>query len=117
MKFEPPRKVFRKYFSATPIFQHASIEEVAFIAKTWPKATIVPIILKSKVTRSESEKLGLLLAQKLPENTLVLASVDFSHYLPELAADFHDETSEEVILAKAGIPFPQWGGEGRMGGT
>ncbi len=79
------------------IREHSISAEVAFVAKTWPKAMIVPIILKSKVTKGESEKLGSLLAQTLPENALVLASVDFSHYLPEIAADFHDQTSESAI--------------------
>lgn len=77
--------------------EHSISAEVAFIKKTWPHATIVPIILKSDVTQEQATELGKLLATKLTNDALVLASVDFSHYLPELAADFHDQTSEAAI--------------------
>jgi poly-gamma-glutamate synthesis protein (capsule biosynthesis protein) len=33
----------------------------------------------------------------LPKNSVVLASVDFSHYLPESVASFHDELSRNVL--------------------
>ncbi|MEI8229931.1 MAG: AmmeMemoRadiSam system protein B [Candidatus Peregrinibacteria bacterium] len=79
------------------IREHSISAEVAFIARTWPKATIVPIILKMNVTQEESEKLGSLLSTILPQDALVLASVDFSHYQPEIVADFHDQTSLAAI--------------------
>ena len=34
----------------------------------------------------------------LPDDALVLASVDFSHYVPEIVADFHDHTSLTTLL-------------------
>lgn len=79
------------------IREHSISAEVAFIKKTWPDATIIPIILKSSVTQNQSEELGKLLVETVPHDALVLASVDFSHYLPEIVADFHDETSEAAI--------------------
>lgn len=103
VKIDPKiQQVLRKSsliaFDREPFVREHSISaEVAFIAKTWPNATIVPIILKSSVTQAQSEELGKLLADKLPKNSLVLASVDFSHYLPELVADFHDQMSEAAI--------------------
>ncbi len=80
------------------IEEHSISAEVAFIKKTFPNATLVPLILKARVSRKSAENLGHVLSEVLPSDALVLASVDFSHYLPEPVADFHDQTSRAALL-------------------
>ncbi len=72
---------------------------VPFIKKTWPNTTLVPIILKSTARhadldalRNEIYRLGYGGAK-----TLIITSVDFSHYLPQPVANFHDELSGNVL--------------------
>ena len=77
--------------------EHSISSEVAFIKKTFPQTKIVPLILKSYTKEEDAEYLGQLLSKILPQNSLVLASVDFSHYQPEVVADFHDKTSFSTI--------------------
>ncbi len=78
--------------------EHSISAEVAFIKRTFPDAKLVPIILKVRVSRERAENLGKTLAEILPSDALVLASVDFSHYLSENVADFHDQTSLHALL-------------------
>jgi len=71
---------------------------VPFVKKNFPNADFVPIILSVKTQPEKVEELSDFLAKNFdPENTLVLASVDFSHYQPTAVADWHDEKSQTVI--------------------
>ncbi len=76
--------------------EHSISTLVPFVKKTWPNAKIVPIILKNNTDESRIDELVKLLADS-KEKILVLASVDFSHYLPKNVADFHDELSLNVL--------------------
>lgn len=78
--------------------EHSISGLVPFIKKSFPKATIVPIILKYNTDEQDLEYLANILATTIDlENTLVLASVDFSHFQTTLVSDFHDELSQNVI--------------------
>jgi poly-gamma-glutamate synthesis protein (capsule biosynthesis protein) len=78
--------------------EHSISGLVSFIKNSWPKAKFVPIILKTKTSEVQLEDLSKLLLENTDlEKTLVLASVDFSHYQPILVADFHDQKSNKVI--------------------
>lgn len=71
---------------------------VAFIKKSLPHAKIVPIILKIGLTQSELEVFSAKLNSDIDsEKTLVLASVDFSHYQPAAVADFHDLRTNNLL--------------------
>ncbi len=77
--------------------EHSIGAIVPFIKKTWPNTKIIPIIVKDKTSHAEIDTLLATLNQSLPSDAVVLASVDFSHYLPEPVANFHDEISENVL--------------------
>ena len=62
-----------------------------------PEAKVVPIIIKDKIKEEEINNFAKKLKETLPGNTLVVGSLDFSHYLPSNAADFHDAKSLAVI--------------------
>jgi len=77
--------------------EHSISSEVAFIKKHFPKTKIVPIILKLDTNIQEVESLAIKLDKILGKKSLVFASVDFSHYQPEIVADLHDENSLNTI--------------------
>ncbi|MFH1668064.1 MAG: AmmeMemoRadiSam system protein B [Candidatus Komeilibacteria bacterium] len=78
--------------------EHSITGLVPFIKKSLPSAKIVPIILKVNTSNSELEELLTSLSNTIdPAKTLVLASIDFSHYQRALAADFHDAKSINTI--------------------
>lgn len=68
-----------------------------FIKQTWGKTKFVPLIVKNSAKPEQLRNLTDALVKLLPKNSLVLASVDFSHYLPKEVADFHDELSINVL--------------------
>lgn len=87
------------FASASPAIigeEHSISALVPFVKKTWPKATVVPLIIKNSTANNRLDELVEFLA-KSKGKVLFLASVDFSHYLPKSAADFHDELSLNVL--------------------
>ncbi len=77
--------------------EHGISNVVAFIKKVFPSAKFVPLIVKDTFPFQSADVFADKLDKFLPQNSLVIASLDFSHYLPGLAADFHDEKSIAVL--------------------
>lgn len=75
--------------------EHGIYNIVPFIKKYFPKAKIVPLILKSNLSDDQVD----LLAKKIAElsNILVVFSFDFSHYQTKAVADKHDEETINTI--------------------
>ena len=70
---------------------------VPFVKKSWPKAEFVPIILSSKVEKEKLDQLLQFIQENQSKKSLVLASVDFSHYQSPEGAEEEDLISNEVI--------------------
>ena len=77
--------------------EHSIGSLVPFIKKSFPDAKIVPITLKGRNLESNLDKLVEDLADWVGPNDFVLGSIDFSHYMNNYVADFHDELSQTVI--------------------
>jgi hypothetical protein len=76
--------------------EHSISAEVAYLKKTFPRAKLVPIIIKRGISRAELDNLVRRL-ESLPDKSLVLASVDFSHHQTSVIAQEHDQISIETI--------------------
>jgi AmmeMemoRadiSam system protein B len=71
--------------------EHSNSALIPFIKYYFPDARINTIALPTTLTIKESTDFGNLLAETLDsENTLLLASIDFSHYLSFREASLHD---------------------------
>lgn len=77
--------------------EHAIFAHSPFIKHYFPEAKIVPVLFKWDTPISELKKMSTFLDDNLPPDALVLASVDFSHYVVDGAALFHDEASNATI--------------------
>lgn len=78
--------------------EHSISGLVPFIKNSLPEAKILPIILKLNTPQKDLDYLADYLANNTSKKkTLVLASVDFSHYQPLSVANFHDQTSQAVM--------------------
>ena len=64
----------------------------------FPKAEIVPIVIRSSATADQAAALGLLLAQLINSETVMVASVDFSHYFGEDQARALDQESASRLI-------------------
>ncbi len=78
--------------------EHGIENLLPFIQKSFPQAQVLPLMIKSGYSSSQVKKL----AQGLEEldqdgQTLLILSADFSHYLDQNWARFHDQKSLEVI--------------------
>jgi len=70
--------------------EHGISGIVAFIKESLPNAKVVPIIFRNRIKLDQVLKLADGYHQLLPKNALIVGSFDFSHYLTDRAASFHD---------------------------
>ncbi len=89
----PPLHVDEKPFER----EHGIYNLLPFIKKTFPNAFIVPIIIKSFVGDSMAEDLAKILSKHLPNDALIIASLDFSHEVTRERAVEQDAISQEIL--------------------
>lgn len=78
--------------------EHSVGAIVPFVRYYFPQATVVPIILNSKTQMSDIQDIGQWLNNNLDEQSLIIISTDFSHYLSEEMAEKNDKITEQLIL-------------------
>jgi hypothetical protein len=69
---------------------HGIYNQLNDIRKYFPHSKVVPIIIGDGVSRPVLDSLFNLISKNCLANCLLVASVDFSHYLPADLADIHD---------------------------
>ncbi|MFA6273385.1 MAG: AmmeMemoRadiSam system protein B [Candidatus Paceibacterota bacterium] len=77
--------------------EHSVGSQILVISKIFPGAKVTPIILRSNTTKNHAEALGKMLATLIDDETVLIASVDFSHYLPTDQAMPLDQISGGVV--------------------
>lgn len=74
-----------------PSFDDQTISALTpFLHNTFPHVHIVPVLLKRELTLADCQALARQISQ-IPGNNLVLASIDFSHYLTSSEAQVRDQ--------------------------
>lgn len=77
--------------------EHSIGSQILVISKIFPGAKVTPIILRSDTAKDHVGALGKILAKLMDDETVLIASVDFSHYLPTDQAMPLDQISGEVV--------------------
>lgn len=77
--------------------EHSMGNIMPFIRHTLPNTRVVPIILQGSIGLKETEKLMNVLEPALNRHTVLVASVDFSHYLPAREAAQKDAVTLGVM--------------------
>lgn len=76
---------------------HAVSAIMPFIKLYLPQTKVVPILLSGRMTQNESELLADSLSSITTKETVLVASVDFSHYLTSKQAQKKDEITIQTI--------------------
>lgn len=77
---------------------HGITNLIPFIQKYFPDSLIKPFIIPQDVSLEKAEQFAVSLDSQSSSSTIVIASVDFSHYLPASAAYFHDVKSVRTLI-------------------
>lgn len=75
--------------------EHGITGIIPFVKRSFPGARVVPIMVSDFASRESLDRLAA--ALPMSDDTLVVASFDFSHYLPQNVANYHDETARAVL--------------------
>lgn len=89
-------KTYIDYNNVAISLDHGIFNLLPIIKKYLPKTKILPILVPADLSRAEI--INLIDQLKAEPDLFVVASVDFSHYLPQNAADFHDVKSQRILL-------------------
>jgi len=84
--------------SSAIVYDHGITNLIPYIKKYFPESKFLPILIPIDITKEQIEHLVKTINIESPAQTIIIASVDFSHYLPPHAAGFHDEKSIRVLL-------------------
>ena len=84
--------------SSAIIAEHGITALLPYIKKYFPETNILPILIPAEITKEQVEQLVKTIDKNTLLDTIIVASVDFSHYLPPQAANFHDTKSIRVLL-------------------
>lgn len=77
--------------------EHSVAGIMPAIAYELPDARVVPIILSGGLGPAEAQRLGAELAARADEDTVIVAAVDFSHYLVSAEAQRRDRVTLEAL--------------------
>jgi len=77
--------------------EHSIFTLLPFVTYYFPEAKVTPIILTSTHDLRASKALAESISPLIDEDTLILASIDFSHYLPSTATYEKDKISKSAI--------------------
>ena len=86
------------FSDAAIAMDHGVMNLVPFVKKYFPKSEIVPFLIPPMINYSTLNEFTESLNNLTSKRTLVIASVDFSHYLPETVADLHDVMSIRTLI-------------------
>jgi len=84
--------------SSAIYYDHGIMNLLPFIEKYLTEANILPILIPEDISREQIEQLVRTIDKNTSSSTVMVASVDFSHYLPGNAAAFHDTKSIRTLL-------------------
>ncbi len=90
--------------------EHSIGAIVPFVAEAFPNVKIIPIIISSHAGDLDARKLADWL-RRLPADTLVIFSVDFSHYKTEAEADVYDQETASALMSRDNSKIEGWGNE------
>lgn len=76
---------------------HSITSLLPFVEIFFPQADFVPLLMKEPISQQNAKILAKFLAENLDDETLIVASIDFSHYLPKEIADAHDKESIKAL--------------------
>ena len=77
--------------------EHSIYSLMPFIRKSLPDAWVLPFIFRDDASSSTLDQFVAELSRILPDDAVIVASIDFSHYQTSPVADFHDELAKSVI--------------------
>jgi poly-gamma-glutamate synthesis protein (capsule biosynthesis protein) len=84
--------------SSAIVYDHGITNLIPYIKKYFPETRFLPILIPIDITKEQMEHLVKTIDKETSSQTIIIASVDFSHYLPPQAAGFHDKKSIRVLL-------------------
>lgn len=78
--------------------EHSIYNVIPYVDYYLPDAKIVSIILSGRVTKEQAESLGQYLANYLDDQTIIIGSIDFSHYLATPQAQVNDLVTGPALV-------------------
>jgi len=80
------------------LYDHGITNLIPFIEKYLPNTRVLPILIPADISKEQIEQLVMSIKNHALPYSIMIASVDFSHYLSAQVACFHDKKSIRTLL-------------------
>ena len=87
--------------------EHSIFNIMPFIAKSLPNTKVLSFMVGGGLNTQTLDKMAVDLKNILPDDAVIVASVDFSHYQTLASSNFHDEITIPVLKAFDFARYPQ----------
>jgi AmmeMemoRadiSam system protein B len=77
--------------------EHSIYGILPFVKKSLPDIQVLPFVFKGDIGEDKMNDFVNILLEVVPDDTVFVSSIDFSHYQTWNVANFHDEVSVDVI--------------------
>lgn len=104
---EPSSQIIKDLLTGSGVSQddkvlssdHSAAGLMPFIKYYLPQVKVVPILLSARTTQDDTKALAKRLSRFLDDSTVIIAAVDFSHYLSAEKAQKKDEETLKVLMS------------------
>ncbi len=83
---------------STVFLDHGVMNHFPYIKKYFPEVSLIPMVVSQNLTEDNAKSITEWIFDNLKSETIIIASVDFSHYLPKEIAAIHDIKSKRVLM-------------------
>lgn len=77
--------------------EHGITGVIPYVAHAFPNAKVVPIVIRDGTSNTITDGIAAELSKLDLKNTVIVGTIDMSHYLPKYIADAHDRLTVESI--------------------
>jgi AmmeMemoRadiSam system protein B len=81
----------------TFIHEHGITGVIPYVAYAFPNADVVVLVVRDKTPAALLDAMAGELEAQMDKNTVVVGTIDMSHYLPKYLADVHDQKTIDAI--------------------
>lgn len=90
---------------ATMVNEHGTAGLLPYVGYYIPKAKVFSVIVKYRTPDRQLEELAEKISKLIDNDTVVITSVDFSHYLPLPVAEQRDQLTKRLLLELSEKPL------------
>lgn len=81
------------------VHEHGITGVISYVAYAFPYAKVIPLVIRDGTPDEVVDALASNIVREMSAKTVMIGTIDMSHYLPKSIADAHDRMTSQAVLA------------------